>query len=507
MIPIAATLGALSWTPCPDLGPLAECTTVQAPDNHDDVEAGLLTMALRRVPAPSGKARGQLWYVPGPPGSSGIAQAQSIDDVHATIAPDLELLTLDVRGVGFSARLDCPEEGEDGLTEAQWAACAKRWAAERVELRRFTTTQTALDLVFAVERARDDRPVYVWASGYGAFLVDRMLSIVDEGIEGVLVDGVMPVDWSGLEADARMDEVGRAVAEACANDPACRVDGSAELAASILERLEAGHCDAVGLDANGARALGAQLLRAGPQWAGNLPALWARLDRCRAADVRALEVFRGQVPVVREESPALARQIWLTDLWDDPSSLQAVEERAATSLVSEGRTLELARADWPFTAPGEFHRFPPPTEVPMLLLHGSLDPDVSPARAEDRAAGFLSGDQHLLAVEGALGQPVRHVSCAQEAARGFLADPSTSPPEACAAEPFPFAADAEQDRLRWGTSTRYVGGCSATGSLVGGWWLVLGWLVRRRRAAAGKATGSRPGWGHRGCETHGQGRG
>lgn len=491
MIPLAATLGPLLWSPCPELGATAECATVQAPEDHDDVEAGLLSMALRRVPALETPARGQLWYIAGGPGVSGIEEAQRLESIHASLAPDLELLTLDVRGVGFSARMGCAGEAR-GLTAEEWRGCAEVWEAPSAGRQRFTTTQAAVDLLFALTRAQAEEsgPVHVWTTGYGALLVDRMLSIEDEGIASVVVDGAMPVDWSASEADATMDAAARAVAARCGADADCAgwvTEDPAGFAEALIDRVEDGHCAGAGLDGAGVREVGASLLLAGASWAQHLPAYWARLDRCRGADRRALATFLDQIPGSTVEAPVLARHVALTDLWDGVDTLSGARERVDQSIASDGLTLELATAEWPRTDPGAYHRFPPTTAVPTLLLHGALDPRVGIARARERSMIFQAAEQHWVAVQGVGGRPVLESGCALDLARGFLADPSAPVAGECAEE-LDLAGGGDVDEARWGTPDRYGAsvGCAVVSGPARGlglvWALVVGVGLLRRRS-------------------------
>lgn len=489
---------ALLWSPCPDLGEGAECTTVSVPEDHERPESGELLVALRRVPAPAGRARGQLWYLPDGPGQSGITRARGLGAVHEAIAPDLDLLTLDPRGVGFSGRLGCrSEESEQSpagaaLTAEEWSACAARWGADRDALRPYTTTQAATDLVFVMGQARETGPVFAWAQGYGAYVLDRTSTIVHDGlVDAVLVDGAMPADWSATELDATMDSAGRGLAERCGVDPGCaaRVDDDpAALAVALMARLDDGHCAEAHTSSDEVRSLGAHLMRAGAPWAQHLPAVWARLDRFRASDVEALDTFRRSVPAPAIEAPVLARQILLTDLWDEPGSVARLEAIVGNSIVSEGRAVELARAEWPYTGPGELHRAEPQVGVPLLMLHGGLDPQVTPAAAQARADQLQGAQQRLVHLPQAFGRPVEHSGCAQELAAAFLADP-TGPVDAdCATseEPLSFAADPEQDELLWGQRSRYGRpGCQTAG---GAPWLafVCVTLFLRRRQHRGR---------------------
>ncbi|MEM6930436.1 MAG: hypothetical protein AAF602_26095, partial [Myxococcota bacterium] len=149
------------WGPCPDDDPLGACRRISVPRDHDAADGPSLELAVKRYPPPSGTERGQLWHITGGPGDSGLAALPSLGGLHAEIAPDYALLTLDVRGVGFSDRLSCaPEEMPDSpegraLDDEEWLRCADSLTGDE-RLPTLTTIQTARDLVTAVEALRGE---------------------------------------------------------------------------------------------------------------------------------------------------------------------------------------------------------------------------------------------------------------------------------------------------------------------------------------------------------------
>jgi hypothetical protein len=98
------------WLPCDvDDPPGVECASVEVPVDHAEPDGPSRPIAVRRVPA-RGVRKGQLWYVDGGPGDSGTADLATVADAHG-LFPDLDLVAFDVRGVGESGRLGCPQRG------------------------------------------------------------------------------------------------------------------------------------------------------------------------------------------------------------------------------------------------------------------------------------------------------------------------------------------------------------------------------------------------------------
>lgn len=490
-----------AWGSCPDNDDLATCRTLQVPRDHADSDGPTWDLVLKRVPPASGTERGQLWHITGGPGDSGLNALGNLDAFAERYAPNYALMSLDVRGVGFSDRLSCDAEespsSDEGraLTRDEWRSCAAQLADRpAADLASFTTTQTARDVIQAIEATRADGPVVVWGVSYGTFLVDRMIALEPEVADAVILDGVVPPDWTFLEFDAGLDQVTRAYAARCADDPAC-----AELlgpdpvgfAEQLLADLEDGHCSRLGLDAPLTRLVEGVFMMGAETTADQLPVVWHRLRRCKSRDVRAfVNLFDTLFPEEGDQedpthAPVLQRHIAYTDLWGPtppPSELQATVSGAIATTEVTVSFGDVADA-WVPTDPGPAHRAPPVTDVPMLVLHGGFDPTMPLARARDRAT-FLTGEhQRFIEVPEAYHVTLNQGDCPASLYEQFLADPTGPLDVSCVAEMprLGFGADPDRDAELWGDEDRWgASGCATTGLRpVGG--LLLCLLVLRQR--------------------------
>ena len=147
----------------------------------------------------------------------------------ANVFDDLDIYTLDHRGVGVSERFSCPDqEAEDSelgreISEGERDACiAQLLATYGDNLDAFSTTESARDLGRLIEATRQPgQQVFVWGVSYGAFLVNRYLQLFPDQPSGIIIDGIVPADWSFSEFDAGVDLIGRRLLDRCAQDPTC----------------------------------------------------------------------------------------------------------------------------------------------------------------------------------------------------------------------------------------------------------------------------------------------
>lgn len=512
-IALSAAAQTLSWGPCdPSVLSGAKCATLSVPLDVYDPNRGTTSIALAKLDALQTPARGQLWFVTGGPGDSGIDDLVNIEGMRE-IAPDLEILTFDHRGVGRSGRLGCPSAEEPGSAEgveistAEWSGCLDYIGdTYGEELGWISVNTSAQDLVLATGAVvGEGQEVYWWGVSYGTYLVQRALHFAPTGPDGVILDGLVPIDWTFDEFDAGLDRTARRFLEACDDDPACASHFD-EPVASVAERTLADvprPCERLGIDASTARLLTGNLLMPGEPYASLVPAIWARLSRCASRDRRAfIHLFDAIFPEdgsgIGEEpghSPVLQRHIAYGDLWArdaDPNALrQAIAETLSTTEVS-ARFAEIAE-DWPVLPPRLFidgepiDRLWPPTAVPVLALHGSFDPTM-PLDRISGYSGWLEGDhQQLVTVPFAEHVTLNKGDCPASLYEQFLAHPKREIDTSCLsqAEPYDWEGEEAFNEQIFGVPDRFdergcgceSGGGGAEISALGP---LLGLLARRR---------------------------
>ncbi len=450
-----ATLAAqeAAWTRCDlrDAGDgKAECVTLSVPLDHANPAGGSLALAVKRVPAQRAEVR-TLWFVDGGPGDAGRASLGKVAGVFAADS-GLAIYTFDHRGVGSSAPLECPEQRDprspDGaeLTPNEWAPCMAHLKATRPDLKYIAVTQAARDLERLVDGFRvQGSATTVWGVSYGTFLVWEYLRVTNAPPDGVIVDGIVPPDWSFAEFDAGLDRMGRRWIALCAADSACaaRTHGNpAGVVRAAAESLEAGPCRKTGLTPEMYRLVQGNLLMAGDPIRRLIPVVGYRVERCLPRDRRALvALFKnlfesgevGEDPL--KHNPIAQRHLALSALWHegDPSA-EALQRAGDTSLVTTAVSSAFARTrpDWPL-APGATSREFPAYRGPLLMLHGELDPTMPPERLDGVRAHFTGKAQLFAIVTGAGHVTINENPCVRSIYSAFLHAPAATPDTTCLA--------------------------------------------------------------------------
>lgn len=245
-----------SFTPCDDAASKAELngslcareSVAGDPSGAAGAPAAPVSLFVRKFPS-FGATRGQVWLVAGGPGESGASFYALVPELRKAF-PDFDLIVPDHRGTGFSTRL-CPDEeapasaGGAALAGAEWASCFRRLNEQPAYARQFSQTNAAHDLKTLVERTPRRGQTYLYGVSYGTQLVLRTLALGTSGIDGVVLDSLVPrQDDATADLSRRSlvtDEVGRGWLARCDADVHCKamLGEPAEAAyRRLLARLE-----------------------------------------------------------------------------------------------------------------------------------------------------------------------------------------------------------------------------------------------------------------------------
>lgn len=453
---VLVTLGAsplagqspIAWSPCPGSETdtvITECAVVEMPLDHARPSGETMTIGVRRVLGSRSDGR-QLWLLPGGPGDP-------VGDALGSVArilgdPGLDLYGIDHRGTGASGHLACPAQqavdSPDGteITAGEWGDCIAYLEETREDLEFLTVTQSSMDLGRFIDRLRPEGgSVFVLGISYGTFWANRYLQLFPDQPTGVILDGIVPADWSFAEFDSGLDAAGRRWLAECAKDVECGArlgdDPAASLAAT-LGRLEDGHCPALGLDAATARLILGVVLMVDGLPNALIPALAYRLERCAWHDQTAvLNLFRVILETVGEpetHSPALQRHIALSELWDasDPDS-SALEAALSRTVVTTGVSASFAKtfAPWPRYPADPLDGQQAEYEGPLMMLHGGLDPTMPVERLAGLRSHFDGEAQTFTMIPEAGHVVINFSECARAMYAVFLADPNAALDTSC----------------------------------------------------------------------------
>ncbi|MEX1368095.1 MAG: alpha/beta fold hydrolase [Nannocystaceae bacterium] len=476
----------IEWQGCPD-GFSSECAWIDVPLDWDDPDGETITTFLARATPSTSPPRAQLWLVMGGPGdSSEIFDQQGLIGILGLLAPDLEIMTFEHRGVGESTRLQCPSledptpgqfgEIPDPLVPECLAQLQERWGDG---LRHFSSTQAARDLAYLIEATTAEQtPVFLYGVSYGTLLVQRFLQLRPERPAGVILDSVYSPGVQWLDRyDQQWDPVAQRIAEACDANTECSARFGApawESTTATFDAVSRGHCADAGLDAAALGRLAFTMIDS-----GSLRELWLpllhRLDRCGPADLIAIGHLRRALASLDaggspRASDMLRTQVVLTEEWTDPPpSLAEVEARCVEAVVCPRVATRVAEFEpiWPVYR-DEYWGMWPDTDVPLLAMNGTWDAKTPVETA--RAAGDHYGGpyQHFVELPGVTHAVIANsftsdgalLPCGLTLMLGFVDDPTAPLDDACVdlVEPFdPTASDPALANAFFGTADPWDG--------------------------------------------------
>lgn len=442
---LSQTPATVDWQPCAldpdDTVMRAECATVQMPLSHDAPDERTTPVRVMRLLSEQTGARRQLWFLDGGPGDSGLA---SLTRVVALLEDSgVDFYTLDHRGVGNSALLECPDEqaadSAEGreITALEWPACIAYLRTRRTDLDWLTTTESAHDLGALIDATSEPHDqVILFGASYGTYWANTYLRSHREQVDGVILDGVVPADWTFAEFDADLLLTAERLMARCAEFDACAAHLGPDpvaTARTLPQKFDEGHCADLGIDSSTVRLLLGNMLMGGEEIWPYIPPMIHRLDQCRLRDMIAIGTLferlfesgaAGQEP--ESHSPVLQRHVALSEMWPDPPPSAEQLEAAAAGPMTTAVSIHFAATyeAWPRYPRSAGHGQTADYDGPMLMLHGELDPTLPPERLGPLRARFSADNQTFALIPDAGHVVISDSLCAQSLYTAFLADPT-----------------------------------------------------------------------------------
>jgi pimeloyl-ACP methyl ester carboxylesterase len=445
--------GGLAFSACPG-GYSGLCSKVPMPldwGNPDGKKVDVLVDKIASTPRP----RTQLWLLQGGPGGTAadmIPLANAFNDE----VDDLEIFTIEHRGVGASNRLGCPNEEakSTGFNEVVCREEAKARCGD--DLRHYTTTNAAKDLAKAIELTRRDGvKVVVFGVSYGTMWGQRLMQVAPTAADGIILDSLVVVgELFASQIDSQPDVVAKKLAELCKVDAECSAALGADPWAKISatkQKFVDGHCSQLGLTAAD-RVMFSGLLRAHDLMPYAF-AVWQRIERCSDADVTALKQLRDRIgrvfgsPNGRLNSDILGVNILLSELYEDPFPSQAtINQRFDDAVFPVGLNLGyLSLQQWPRYPHDQHWGKLPELRAPVLVLNGTLDSQTPIEIAEKTKAHYSAPGSTFVTVpnanHGVIGQSpmfaapgIRPPQCGMKLSAQFLNSPGAALDTSCAAK-------------------------------------------------------------------------
>ena len=384
--------------------------------------------ARSATPAPD-----PLFYLAGGPGQGATQVVGSYLD--SWIREERDIVFVDQRGTGRSHPLRCAVGGGDAdlqsylepiFREEVFRPCLES-LQEEADLRRYTTP-VAMDDLNAVREALGYEQINLAGGSYGTRACLVYLRRHPETVRSVILNGVAPVSFLNPLYHARSaQDALDLLFDECAADPACarafpnvREEFQAVLARLGEEparvELRTGDGGAVTLLlSRDAFAEALRVLMYSSPRNRRVPLL---IHRAYEGDFRPFARLGLQTNRALRDMLSFGMLLCVTCSEDLPRIEEdAIERETAGTFLGDGRVRgqRAVCAWWPRGEVPDDYGEPVVSDVPVLLLSGTLDPVTPPAWGEE-AARHLSNSLHLV-VPGAhgVGGP-----CLESIQRAFL---------------------------------------------------------------------------------------
>jgi pimeloyl-ACP methyl ester carboxylesterase len=373
---------------------LAECANVEVPLDWSKPEGRKVTFFVKRLLGKGTGKHAQLWLLQGGPGSAG----DGLEEAAAFMASRNEALDIyipDHRGTGRSAHLGCPGIRPASLAEMKRCVKAAQVTWGEDGFLTFTTSTAARDVGHVIERTRmEGQDVHVYGISYGTYLAQRYLQIFPKQPTSVTLDSVCQSGLCSLiKYDYWFDKVGRQFMGECAADAFC----ASKLGPDPVQKVRDAAAIADAGTCAGIASWNGDMLKsilsyfiASVEVRPVVPSIVHRVVRCNAEDVSALQNMTtalqqmfgggggGFGPSSAEfRSTLLTYHIGFSELEASPPPTRAevdallVDAVFATPNYFDQHDLYDA---WPKYPRDEFVGGYPASDVPVLLMNGTLDP-------------------------------------------------------------------------------------------------------------------------------------
>ncbi len=398
----------------------AELGELRVPERRGVAGSGTVTLKFVRFKATSPRPGPPIVYLAGGPGGEGIQTAKTARfPLFMAMREFGDVIALDQRGTGQSRPdLDCDEPFAapfDRQVERSAIAvmvkaeekCAERLRKSGVDLAGYNTRESAADLE-DLRKALGAQKLVLWGTSYGTHLAIAALRYYGANIDRAILHGIDgPDDRRKLPSDQQvlLEEIARRAAA----DPAIhkRLPDFLATLMRLLAELEA-RSKRVALvnPLNGRKMdvvvgkLDLQLVVSqqltGPETFSILPDLVSRLDRgdwtalaLLASRFRSGEVMRA-MPVAMDCASGTSE-----------ARRRRIAEEASRTLLADAINLPFPELCAGVKVPdlGDAFRAPLESDVPALLISGTLDGRTSPRQAAELASGMPNAVQ--LIIDGA----------------------------------------------------------------------------------------------------------
>lgn len=446
----------LTWKSCDGMeAGEFDCTTVRAPLDWQDPDAGEIELALIRRGADDAEPIGSLLVNPGGPGASGydIIADSAFAVVGDALSATYDVIGFDPRGVGRSTAVHCfdaadmdaylfdlpaaprgSQEWRDELTARNQdfvAACE----AGSDGILPFVTTENAARDMDLLRGVLGDEKLHYLGYSYGTFLGATYAKLFPERVGRLVLDGAIDPSIPGLDVGATQavgfESALRAYMADCLTDRECPFRGTVDDAMRDLGTLLAS-VDQRPLAAADGRMLDASALMTGIVAAlyavDSWPYLTMALDGALSGDPQIAfalaDFYYGRESGVYTDNSTEAFRAY--NCMDYPLDATEAEKAASQAMIAEKAPTIAPYWDgvdvcevWPYPATGVRERIAARGAAPIVVVGTTNDPATPYVWSESLADQLASGVLVTREGEGHTGF-LKGNQCVDEAVEGYL---------------------------------------------------------------------------------------
>ena len=405
-------------------GTKARCGTLLRPENPADPDSPEIELRVAVVPAlnlvPETDA---IVPIAGGPGQGSVEFYLTVRGAFECLRRNRDILLVDQRGTGESARMDCPIDDEALLFETDYTLDdTMQYIEECLESLphdpRYFTTSVAITDLEAVREALGYSQLNLYGVSYGSRVAQHFARTYPESTRTVTIDGVVPPQIAlGPEIATESQKAVDKILARCREDAACneRFPDIEETFARVVAELRdspvqvsvphpntgrmeeltfndgqfAGAVRLLVYNANTIALLPLFIHEAGK---GNYTPLAAQFMMIAISMTDALALGMHNSVMCTEDVPFL-----------DDTTID-YEAIAATYMgLFQLEMLEAMCEVWPAGPIDDNFKEPVDSDIPFLLLSGDADP-ITPPRYAEMAAVDLGYAAHLVGKDQGHGQ-------------------------------------------------------------------------------------------------------
>ncbi len=421
----------------------ARCGTLERPVNPADPESPPIVLRVAVVPALNlTPETDPIVPIAGGPGQGTVEFYALMQGAFEPLRRNRDILLVDQRGTGESARLDCPIDDDAILFESEFdldetLEYINRCLEELPYDPRYFTTSVAVTDLEAVRTALGYSALNLYGVSYGSRVAQHFARQYPDSTRTVVIDGVVPPQIAlGPEIATESQRAVDNILARCAENDACneRFPDIAATFARIVAELREQPVNVMAPHPNTGRM---ENIAFGPgQLAGSV-----RMLAYSPTTIALLPLFiheAGEGNWVPLASQYMMTALQMSDMLalGMHNAVMCTEDMPfldRTTIDYDGieasymgsfqlDTLEAICASWPSGPIDTGFKVPLATDLPFLLLSGDADP-ITPPRYAELALVDLTNFEHLVGTHQGHGQIT--VGCTSRLIADFVeaADP------------------------------------------------------------------------------------